>query len=130
MIKVYTDGGSRGNPGKAACAFLVYDGEKRLFERGKRLGIATNNVAEYTAVIEGLKKAREFGDSVSVFSDSELIVRQLTGKYKVKEPRLKELFGKAKIEESKFKKVTYTHRPREDPMQREADSLVNEALDA
>jgi len=130
MIHVYTDGGSRGNPGEAAYAFLIYDGERKLCARKKRLGVATNNVAEYTAVLEGLKKAAELGGSVEVFSDSELVVRQLNGQYKVKKPHLKKLYVKVKQLESKLKEVSYTHRPRSNRMQKLADKLVNEALDS
>jgi len=130
MIQLYTDGGARGNPGPAAYGFLVYEGRTKLYASGKKLGTTTNNVAEYTAVIEGLKKAQEFGDSIEVFSDSELIVRQLNGDYKVKQPHLKELFHKVKLLENGFKKISYTHRPREHPMQVLADELVNRALDS
>ena len=130
MIQIYTDGGSRGNPGEAAYAFLIYGGEKKLCARKKRLGVATNNVAEYTAVLEGLKKAREFGDSIQVFSDSELVVRQLNGEYKVKKRHLKDLYAKVKRLESKLKMVSYAHRPRSHKMQKLADKLVNEALDS
>lgn len=130
MIQLYTDGGARGNPGPAAYAFLIYDGEKRLCEFKKKLGETTNNVAEYTAVLEGLRKAREFGDSVQVFSDSELVVRQLNGEYRVKKEHLKKLHYKVKRLEAGFKEVAYAHRLRSNDMQKLADRLVNEALDA
>jgi len=130
MIQLYTDGGSRGNPGEGAYGFLIYDGNNKLFEKGKKLGVTTNNVAEYTAIIDGLRKAREFGDSVEVFSDSELVIRQLNGEYKVKKPHLKELHYKAIKLEKEFKEVTYTHRKRSHPMQKLADKLVNDALDS
>ncbi len=130
MIKLYTDGGSRGNPGEAAYAFLICENGKRVAEQKKRIGIATNNVAEYTAVLEGLKAARRLGDPVRVFSDSQLAVRQLNGDYKIKKKHLKELFVKIKQIESKLKSVSYTYRPRTDKMQKEADRLVNEALDS
>jgi ribonuclease HI len=129
VIQLYTDGGARGNPGPAAYAFLVFKGGKKVYQEGRKLGTATNNVAEYTAVIEGLKKAREFGDSVEVFSDSELVVRQLNGEYKVKKNHLRVLHDKVAQEASEFKRVTYAHRPREDEMQQLADELVNMALD-
>lgn len=130
MIKIYTDGGSRGNPGEAAYAFLIYGGDLKLYETCKKLGTATNNVAEYTAVLEGLRKAREFSDEAEVFSDSELVVKQLKGEYKVKQSHLKELYMKVKTAEANFKKVSYSHSPRENPMQKLADGLVNKALDA
>ncbi len=130
MIQLYTDGGSRGNPGKAAYAFLIYDGEKKLWARKERLGVTTNNVAEYTAVLEGLKKAREFDDEVEVFSDSQLVVRQLSGEYKVKKRHLRKLYTKIKRLEAEFKAVSYSHKPRTSRMQKLADRLVNEALDS
>lgn len=130
MIQLYADGGARGNPGEAACAFLIYDRGKKLYEKGKKLGITTNNVAEYTAVIQGLRKAREFDDEVEVFSDSELVIKQLKGQYKVKKPHLKELYKKLKGAESKFRKVSYNHRPRAHQMQKLADELVNKTLDS
>jgi ribonuclease HI len=129
-IQIYTDGGSRGNPGEAAYGFLIYDGEKELCKEGKKLGTTTNNVAEYKAIIEGLRKAMGASDTVDVFSDSELVVRQLNGEYKVKKEHLRVLFYVVKDLERRFKKVTYTHRKREHPMQKKADALVNEALDA
>jgi ribonuclease HI len=130
MIQLYTDGGSRGNPGPAAYGFLIYEGDEEVYSEGKKLGTATNNVAEYTAVIEGLKKCRGLGDKVDVFSDSELVMRQLSGRYKVKKEHLKPLFHSVKqLENEFFKEVSYTHRKREHPMQILADALVNEALD-
>lgn len=129
-VQLYTDGGARGNPGEAAYAFLIFDDKKKLFEYSMRIGVTTNNVAEYTAVLEGLRKACELDDSVEVFSDSELVVRQLKGEYKTKKPHLKELHYKVKEAEKKFKKVTYAHKPREDAMQQMADELVNKALDS
>lgn len=129
MIQLYTDGGSRGNPGPAAYGFLIYDKDKKLYQECKKLGKTTNNVAEYTAIIEGLRKSKEFGGSVQVFSDSELVVRQLNGEYKIKKPHLKELHYKVFKLEKEFKEVSYTHRRRENVMQKLADKLVNEALD-
>lgn len=129
MIQLYTDGGARGNPGPAAFAFLIYDGEKKLYESKGKLGKTTNNVAEYTAVLEGLRKCKEFGDEVEVFSDSELVVKQLNGEYKVKKAHLKKLHYKVEQLESGFKEVSYSHRRRENEMQKLADKLVNEALD-
>ncbi len=130
MIQLYTDGGARGNPGPAAYAFLIFKVEKKLYQEGKKLGTTTNNVAEYTAVIEGLRRAAEFDYEVEVFSDSELVIRQLNGEYKIKQPHLRELSYKLREAESRFKMVVYNHRPREDPMQKMADGLVNQTLDS
>jgi ribonuclease HI len=130
MIQLYTDGGARGNPGPAAYAFLIFRDGKTVCEEAKKLGTTTNNVAEYTAVLEGLRRARKYGDSVEVFSDSELVVRQLNGEYKTKKPHLKELHYKIKGVESGFKEVRYSNNPREHPVQKAADELVNKALDS
>ena len=121
MLRVFTDGGSRGNPGPAACAF--YSREKR----GKYLGIMTNNEAEYEAVIlawEWLQN-QDF-DQVEFFSDSSLVVNQLNGKFKIKEARLREKILKIRsLEKGKF---TYNLVPRSQNL--EADLLVNQTLDS
>jgi ribonuclease HI len=130
MIQLYTDGGSRGNPGPAAFAYLIYDEDKELTTYKKKLGTTTNNVAEYTAVLEGLKRAATLDKEVQVFSDSELVVKQLNSEYKIKKPHLKELYIRIKQVESKLEKVSYTHRSRSHKMQKLADKLVNEALDS
>ncbi len=130
MLELYTDGGSRGNPGRAAFAFLIYRNGRELYRLAQVMGVATNNTAEYTAVLEGLKNCRRFGDSVSVFSDSELVIKQLRGEYKVKQPHLRRLFSQIKKVERQFKTVRYIHRPRETATQQMADSLVNQALDS
>ena len=100
MIQLYTDGGARGNPGPAAYGFLIYENNEELYSEGKKLGTTTNNVAEYKAIIEGLRRAKDLSDSVQVFSDSELIVKQLNGEYKVKKEHLKALYIQVKQLES------------------------------
>jgi ribonuclease HI len=128
--RLYTDGGARGNPGPAAFAYVIEteDGTV-LAAHGEAIGVATNNVAEYRALVEGLRKAAELQvDEVEVVSDSELLVNQMRGDYKVKNEALRELWLDANDLEKKLGKVTYTAVRRE---QNElADSLVNEALDA
>ncbi len=131
-FKIFTDGGSRGNPGKAACAFVVYDDAGNIRQkRGIYLGTATNNEAEYNGVIEALGYLRDLGDignlNINFFLDSLLVVNQLNGLWKIKEPRLRELLMKVKELENN-RNVTYTHIPREKNY--EADLLVNETLDA
>ena len=135
MLKVYTDGGSRGNPGPAACAFVVFDDAGNLrYKRGKYLGVATNNEAEYAGVIEALRYFQpkagpplaERDLSVQFFLDSLLVVNQLNGLWKVKEPRLRELVIQVRSLENGLA-VTYSHVPREQNSQ--ADFLVNETLD-
>lgn len=129
---IYGDGGSRGNPGEAAYGFAVYDTEKKeVYKEGKRLGIATNNFAEYSAVISALMYVKTHNPNVETirfYLDSQLVASQLSGVYKVKHPSMKELFIKAKqLETSLSAKITYTAIPRSENTA--ADQLVNEALD-
>ena len=123
------DGGSRGNPGPAAWGVAVFDGEGCCLERhAGTLGRATNNVAEYQGLLEALRLAGEKAASeVRLRSDSELIVRQLEGRYKVKHPDLKPLFAAAKRLIAGFALFDIRHVRRED--NKEADALVNQALD-
>ena len=135
-ITIYTDGGSRGNPGPSAmgAAFCNENGE--IFKKySEFLGEATNNEAEYKAVIFALKKFKAlFGRKIAemseviIKSDSELLVRQLNGEYKITEPRIGELFLEIWNLKIDFKKVKFTLIPRE--KNKTADRLVNEELDA
>ena len=126
---IYTDGASRGNPGPAAIGVVVRDGSGRILDTiSLCLGHATNNQAEYRAIIAGLEKALALGAShVDVRSDSELVVRQLTGEYKVKNSDLKPLFQKVEGLRSRLFGLTVSYIPRED--NQDADRLANEALD-
>lgn len=123
------DGGSRGNPGPAAYGFVLADANGREVEaRGEYIGTATNNVAEYRALIAGLQAAVTHGASpLAVVMDSELVIRQMTGQYKVKNAGLKPLHLEAKQAAAKLAKVTWSSVAREDNGR--ADGLVNEALD-
>ena len=123
------DGGSRGNPGPAAWGVAVFDGDGRCLERhAGTLGRATNNVAEYRGLIEALRIATEKAAAqVRLRSDSELIVRQLEGRYKVKHVDLKPLFAEAKRLIAGFALFDIRHVRREG--NKEADALVNRALD-
>ena len=128
--KLSTDGGARGNPGPAAFGYVLEteDGTV-LAAHGETIGVATNNVAEYRALVEGLRKATELQvDEVEVVSDSELLVRQMSGDYKVKNEALRRLYDEATELADGFRKVTYTAVRREH--NELADRLVNEALDA
>ena len=129
--QIYTDGGARGNPGPAAYGFAIFNSKDELVTLGKKyLGTATNNVAEYQAIIASLEEAKRRGAlEIDSFMDSELACRQLQGRYKVKQPHLKVLVEKVKALETAFKKITYTHVPRENERIQMADALVNEALD-
>jgi ribonuclease HI len=128
-IVVHVDGGARGNPGPAAVAAVAAspDGET-LAERTAYIGEATNNVAEYRALLLGLELARELGaEEVEVVNDSELVARQIGGEYKVKHAGLKPLFTEAMGELRKFHK--WAVRPVRREENARADELVNEALD-
>ena len=128
--KLFTDGGSRGNPGPAAYGFVIEaeDGHV-LAAEGEAIGTATNNVAEYSGLVAGLERAAELGiREVEVVSDSELLVKQMQGEYRVKNEALKELWEEASDLESRFSKVRYTAVRR--AHNELADRLVNEALDA
>jgi ribonuclease HI len=128
--KLFTDGGARGNPGPAAYGYVLEaeDGTV-LAAHGESIGTATNNVAEYRALVAGLEKALELQvDELEVVSDSELLVKQMRGEYKVKNPVLRELWEEAQELERGLGRVTYTAVRREH--NELADRLVNEALDA
>ena len=130
-IILHADGGSRGNPGKSAFGYVIIDQNyNEVVLSGKVIGITTNNVAEYTGLIEGLKAAsKHTHNEVIVRLDSELVVRQMKGSYRVRSVILLPLFTKAKLLEHDFKKVLYQHVPREYSKQQIADSEVNRALD-
>lgn len=129
-LTTYTDGGARGNPGPAALGVVIKDEQNKIVASyGEYLGIQTNNFAEYSALISALKKAHALGASdVDCILDSELIVKQMRGLYKVKEPTLQKLFVLAYNAAAVFKSVTYRHTPRAN--NHEADAEVNKALDA
>ena len=128
--RLFTDGGARGNPGPAAAAFVLEAGDGTvLAARGEAIGLATNNVAEYRALVAGLEKARDVGvDELEIVSDSELLVKQMRGEYKVKNAALRELSAEAARIAREIGDVRYTAVRREH--NELADRLVNEALDA
>lgn len=132
MITINTDGGARGNPGPAGSAYVIAQDGVVLAEQGTYLGDSlTNNWAEYQGLIQGLAKAREMGltdADVEVRMDSELIVKQMNGEYKVKHPDLKGLHAQVRALLEHFSAVRFVHVRRE--QNKEADRLVNEALDA
>jgi ribonuclease HI len=128
--RLSTDGGSRGNPGPAAYGYVLESEDSHvLAARGETIGVATNNVAEYRGLIAGLAKAVEVGvDELEVVSDSELLVNQMRGDYKVKNETLRELVAEASALADRLGKVRYTAVRREHNDL--ADRLVNDALDA
>jgi len=127
--RAVTDGGSRGNPGPAAYAFVLEAEDGTVLDsRGETIGVATNNVAEYSALVAGLARAVQLGiDELEVVSDSELLVKQMRGEYRVKNAALQDLFLDASRLARKVGRVRYTAVRREH--NELADSLVNEALD-
>ena len=127
--RLSTDGGARGNPGPAAYGYVLEAEDGTVLDaRGETIGVATNNVAEYRALIAGLEKAVELGvDELEVISDSELLVKQMQGEYRVKNEALRELNDEANSLERKLGRVRYTAVRREH--NELADKLVNEALD-
>jgi ribonuclease HI len=130
-IYLYTDGGSRGNPGPAAIGISIYDEERNLLQDHKEcIGEATNNTAEYKALIKALELATAHcRREINCFLDSELVVRQLNGSYRIKAPHLRDLFYDIKQKEKAFDKVTYNHTNRDNRYIMNSDRLVNEALD-
>jgi ribonuclease HI len=127
--RLFTDGGARGNPGPAAYGFVLEDERGTVLDaRGETIGVATNNVAEYSALLAGLRRAAELGvDELDVVSDSELMVKQMNGEYRVKNEALRELSLEAARLARALGRVTYRNvRRAENEL---ADRLVNEALD-
>jgi formyltetrahydrofolate-dependent phosphoribosylglycinamide formyltransferase len=128
-ITIYTDGGSRGNPGPAAGAFVILDAAgNQLCAQAKFLPVATNNIAEYTALVCALEKAKFLGaDNLRIFSDSELMVKQLNGDYKVKNDSIRQLFKQCLDVLAEFRSWQINYIPR--GKNKLADKLVNRAID-
>lgn len=133
VVNVYCDGGSRGNPGKAASAFVVQKGKRVIFSDSKFLGKTTNNVAEYSAIAIALgwvsENKNQVGEEINFILDSELVVKQILGVYKVKNKKLKEIYLKIRkmLSETKLK-TNFIRVERE--KNKLADYLVNEKLDS
>ena len=127
LLKVFTDGGSRGNPGKAGIWVYIMNAEGRPLERRyKYLGITTNNIAEYTGALYGIKRARELGaNSIELHMDSKLVIEQLSGNWKIKNEYLKQLANDIKYN-SKGVNIEYKWIPRE--QNGIADELSNKAM--
>lgn len=129
-VKIYTDGGARGNPGPAAAGVVLItaDDDTVIHEAGIYLGEATNNVAEYSAMLAGLEAAEKLNvTKIDLFSDSQLMVRQMNGQYRVKNAGLKPLFDQAIELSGRFEqfKIHFIRREKN----KQADKLVNHALD-
>lgn len=128
-LTLFTDGASRGNPGEAGAGVLILDEQGReIYAQGVYLGCCTNNVAEYRALLFGIQEAIDLGgEEIDIRLDSELIVRQIQGLYKVKNAKLMELFSEVMKKLGKFKKYTVVHVRREKNYR--ADGLANQAID-
>jgi len=127
-VVLYTDGCCRGNPGPAGIGVVIKDPHKKILkELSEYIGEATNNIAEYSAIIRGLEAACDLGaDEITVFMDSELVVKQLSGEYRVKDERMKELFLQTLGALKDFKSFEIKHIDRS--KNKEADLLANKAL--
>jgi ribonuclease HI len=131
QVLIFSDGGSRGNPGPAASAFVILSKNCDLLVRNARyLGLRTNNQAEYEALISALEAASEIGAEEAICHlDSELVAKQLVGVYTVKNSELKKLWRKVQEMARSFKKISYINVPRTHPNIQTVDALVNETLD-
>ena len=133
MITINTDGGARGNPGPAAIGIVFRNEKNEIIGKYSQIlrGRLTNNVAEYWGLIKSLELAKEYGyKEIICCMDSELIIKQLLGEYRVKNPFLKELFLKVQKLQENFDKIIYKHVNRKDPFQKTADYLLNQELDS
>jgi ribonuclease HI len=128
-LTTYSDGGARGNPGPAGIGFVIYGEHSNILENvGMSIGTATNNQAEYKALLAALQAALKLGAlEVDCYLDSELVVKQLQGKYKIKEEGLKPLASEVLKLTARFEKIQFHHIPRE--KNKLADKLLNQALD-
>jgi len=131
-LKIYIDGGSRGNPGDAAIGVVVYnDKSEEIYRFGEKIGTKTNNVAEYSALIRALEHLKKMisntDEKILIYSDSELLVKQINGIYKVKNKKLKTLYDKAKSLLKNFKNIEIKHIVRE--KNTVSDWIVNRVLD-
>ncbi len=130
-LKVYSDGGARGNPGPAAGAYLIFGEEGKILKKGARcLGKRTNNQAEYEALIAALEAAASLGgQELTCHLDSEVVAKHLTGEYQVKNPELRRLWSRVQELKKYFKIVRFVNVPRSNSCIQQADAMVNDALD-
>ena len=130
VLYIYSDGGSRGNPGAGAIGIIFLDENKKKIGQNKEvIGEVTNNQAEYKALIKALELATSYCRyKIVCFLDSELVVKQITGQYRIKNEKLRDLFYQVKEKEKAFQEVVYNHVKRNNQYIQQADKLVNDAL--
>jgi len=130
-LEVYTDGAARGNPGPAAIGYAVYDGDGRVLHKDSRVvGVRTNNQAEYEAFVWALERVVKMGATdVRFYSDSELMVRQVNGQYKIRDPRLRDLNDLAQRYIDSLDKFEIEHVSRQNERTSRVDAMINEELD-
>lgn len=129
-LLIYTDGASRNNPGPSAAAFIILKDNTIVCKKAYFIGENTNNTAEYQAIIDALKEASNITDGeVLVYSDSELVIKQINGQYKIKKDHLNQLCNRVKALQPEFKAVTFLHTSRNNKYIQIADGLCNECLD-
>ena len=129
-LEVYTDGASRGNPGPAAYGFIFVKNNEIIFEDSRTIGKTTNNTAEYYAIISALKKAQEFAtEPIIVYSDSELVIKQINNQYRITKPHLAQLRAELATVQKNFREIRFRNVPRENLFIRRCDELCNQALD-
>jgi len=131
MYRIFTDGGSRGNPGPSAYAIVVTKDDKIIHQHSEFLGVRTNNYAEYRGLIAGLTKAIELkAESVEIIMDSQLVIRQMNGENKVKSENIKNLYLDAKALSSMIPNITFKNVRRSEMLIPVADALLNKELDS
>ncbi len=130
ILEIYTDGASRNNPGKGACAFVFVLNGQIIYKEAHFLGDITNNQAEYQGLIRALDKAIEYTRwNVKVFSDSQLLIKQMSEEWRVKDPMIKILYREASEKERGIQNIEYFHVPRTNKFIKIADKLCNDCID-
>lgn len=129
-LQIYSDGACWGNPGRSAVAFMILDAEGRILkEHSEFIGVGTNNQAEYKALILALKSANNLGDEIICYLDSMLVVKQMSGEWRVKHPNMLSLWREAVALKEKFRKASFVHVPRTNKHIERIDLLANQELD-
>jgi ribonuclease HI len=129
-LKIYTDGASRGNPGPASIAFVIVKEDEVIHQKSEFIGKATNNQAEYQAIIKALSEAVKIikNGNIELFSDSELVIKQLNGEYRVRKPHLLDLFNEIRELIKKFQSIAFIHVERTNEWIKIVDKLCNTTL--